>query len=170
VDRSAGFAQIALPDGSTAWVAEADLLPIDFRPSPDEDGIRAVIDLFRRFVGVPYQWGGRTPFGFDCSGLAGTFWEFLGVRLKRDADQQFAQGTPVAAGDYLPGDLLFFGEPRDVDDPGRAITHVAISLGGDDILHANGTTWSTAYNSLKEGHPLYRPWLRDNLVGVRRYH
>jgi cell wall-associated NlpC family hydrolase len=123
---------------------------------------------------VPYLWGGCSPFGFDCSGLAQAFLAFMGVAAPRDASQQFRAGRPVT-GTPQPGDLLFFGESVD-DDAGRvysggrqAITHVAISLGGDEIIHANGTAVGISYNSLNPERPAYRSWLREHLAGVRRF-
>jgi pimeloyl-ACP methyl ester carboxylesterase/cell wall-associated NlpC family hydrolase len=157
---------IRLPDGSIWWLFDSDLLPLRDRPQPDADGIARTLALIRRFVGIPYMWGGRTPFGYDCSGLAQTFYAFMGIAIPRDADQQFRAGAPVE-GDPQPGDLLFFGENR--EDARRPITHVAISLGGQEMIHANGSAWGISYNSLDEEHPLYREWLRHNLVGVRRY-
>jgi hypothetical protein len=54
-------------------------------------------------------------------------------------------------------------------EPGFTITHVAISLGGDEYLHSNGATWSTAINSFNPQSPVYRADLRRELVGMRRF-
>lgn len=158
---------LRLPDGSIWWVFDADLLPTRDRPQPDTDGITRTLALIRRFVGIPYMWGGRTPFGYDCSGLAQAFYGFMGISIPRDSDQQFQAGIPVD-GEPQPGDLLFFGEHPNGENH-RLITHVAISLGGKEMIHANGTAWGISYNSLNEEHPLYREWLHHNLVGMRRY-
>ncbi len=171
VDRQGSLAAVRLPDGRVWWVEQADLLPVAQRPKPDEAGIAFTLNLIRRFIGVPYLWGGRSPFGYDCSGLAQTFWGLMGVAIPRDADQQFLAGQPVK-GTLQPGDLLFFGDQGD-DGSGRVrysrINHVAISLGGDEIIHANGGTWSIAYNSLNPASPIYRADLRKHLAGVRRF-
>jgi cell wall-associated NlpC family hydrolase len=137
---------------------------------PDPQGRAFALDLIRRFLGVPYLWGGRSPYGYDCSGLAGTYWELFGVVLPRDADQQFQTGIPVE-GPPQPGDLLFFGE-SDAEEPSTridSITHVAISLGDNEVIHATGSASGTTLNSLDPTSPIYYAWLRENLAGVRRF-
>ena len=165
-----GWAAIRLPDDQVWWVKEADLLPLADRPKPNAAGIAFTLDLIKHFVGTPYQWGGRSPFGYDCSGLAQTFWGFMGVSIPRDADQQFRAGK-IVKGTAHPGDLLFFcGDDSRLSDARQSrITHVAISLGGDELLHANGGTWNIAYNSLDPASPIYRATLRDSLAGVCGY-
>ena len=85
-----------------------------------------------RWDGTPYQWGGVSPWGADCSGLVQlTFW-LHGVVVPRDAWQQAELGED--AGAELPGwragDLLFFSDRAD-----RRITHVGISLGQQRMVH-----------------------------------
>jgi gamma-D-glutamyl-L-lysine dipeptidyl-peptidase len=163
-------ARVRLPDGRGCWVRRSGLLPFEDCPKPDAQGIAFTLDLMRRFIGTPYLWGGRSPFGFDCSGFAGAFWGFMGVVLPRDADQQFRQGIPVE-GPPQPGDLIYFGEP-DPDQPNTryaSIDHVAISLGGDEVLHATSGAGGVVINSLDPASPYYRPWLRETLTGVRRF-
>lgn len=162
-------AAVRLPDGRLWWVGRAGLLPLGHCPCPDLQGISQTLALIQRFVGVPYLWGGRSPFGYDCSGLAGIFYAFMGVTIPRDADQQYRAGIPVS-GPAQPGDLLYFGE-LDEGSSSRfaSITHVGISLGGDEIIHANGSAWGVSYNSLHPDGPLYRPWLREHLAGIRRF-
>jgi cell wall-associated NlpC family hydrolase len=170
VDETAQFVWLRLPDARVWWVARGDGLSKAQQPKPTQPGIAITLDRIRRFVGTPYLWGGRSPFGYDCSGLAQAFYGFMGVSIPRDADQQFSAGQPVD-GAPQPGDLLFFGGDDDgLIDPRHAhITHVAISLGGAEIIHANGTTWNIAYNSLDPASLIYRAWLKDHLVGVRRF-
>jgi SH3-like domain-containing protein len=188
-EQSGNASRMRLPDGRLWWVASEGLLPETLWPSPTRRGITFTLGLMQKLVGTPYLWGGRTPWGYDCSGFSGAFWEFLGIKLPRDADQQFRCGQPVGksekddrAGfaaeltkDLRPGDLLFFsrlqGEQTDERQQERfaSITHVAISLGKDEIIHANGTAWGVSYNSLNPSSPRYRAWLREHFIGARRY-
>jgi gamma-D-glutamyl-L-lysine dipeptidyl-peptidase len=173
-DSEGGFSMLNLPGNLHGWTPTSNLLALSIRPQPDPAGIAQVLTLLRQFIGVPYLWGGRTPFGYDCSGLAQTFMRFLGVRIPRDADQQYYAGIPVED-NPRPGDLLFFGnawEPvpnMGIPQPGFTITHVAISLGGDLYIHSNGAAWSTSLNSFDPHSPCYRADLHHDLVGVRRF-
>ncbi len=90
------------------------------------------------FNGVPYQWGGVTTWGADCSGFVQTMFALHGTQLPRDAWMQADRGRNVAndLADLQHADLLFFSER----DDGRP-THVAMSLGGATCAHcslANG--------------------------------
>lgn len=172
-----GASWIALPDGRQWRLRSEDLTPLEAAPKLDAAGIARTLDLCRRFMGVPYSWGGRTPYGFDCSGLAGTFYSYLGIDIPRDADQQFRSGE-VVEGTPQPGDLLFFGEIPDNNIPGPdlsgfapkpTITHVTISLGGLDFIHANGSNWGINCNSMDPKSPVYDQWHKDNYRGARRF-
>lgn len=90
-------------------------------PTGDE-----LVTTARAFLGTPYLWGGTSGDGIDCSGFVQQVYRLNGVGLDRDADQQAVEGRPVTT--PVAGDLLFFGSP--------AVTHVALSLGGDDFIHA----------------------------------
>ena len=170
-ERHARMARVNWKGTPPLWVAERDLLPMAERPRPDAAGITRTLDLMSRFMGVPYLWGGETPFGFDCSGFAQAAMEFMGLRVPRDADLQCFAGRPVQ-GEPRPGDLLFFGDAT-VEAPEAerlgAITHVAMSLGGTEFIHATQITWGVQRNSFDPASPIYRAWLKEHLAGVRRF-
>ena len=153
------------------WLAKDDLLPMTERPHPDDAGIARTLDLMSRFIGVPYLWGGETPFGYDCSGFAQTTMEFMGLHVPRDADMQYRAGQPVE-GEPRPGDLVFFSSKSDdsLDMERFAfITHVAVTLGGTEFIHSTGHAWGVTRNSLDPASPIYRAWLKEHLAGVRRF-
>ena len=86
-----------------------------------------------RFLDAPYLWGGRSPFGIDCSAFVQVVFKCLGVALKRDTVQQVGLGTPVQNIDNaLPGDLAFFH-----DQSGKLI-HVGILLSERRLIHGIG--------------------------------
>jgi cell wall-associated NlpC family hydrolase len=114
-----------------------------------------------RFAGAPYLWGGVTPWGVDCSGLVQTTFAARGVMLPRDAALQVEHGTPIAAEDIRPGDLLFFqGESTE------RITHVAFAAEDDGLIHSTLPCGGVVAESWRAG-TRAEP-LRDRLVAVRR--
>jgi cell wall-associated NlpC family hydrolase len=170
VGRRDGLVALELPDGRRWWVAASDTVPASELPRPDREGIDAALRSMRRHIGVPYLWGGCTPFGYDCSGLTQAFWALLGVRIPRDADQQFQAGEPVE-GPPLPGDLLFFSLSSNGEERARHadIRHVGIALGDNQMLHASGKARVVAIDELGTGRDAYGDWLHDHLAGARRY-
>lgn len=92
-----------------------------------------IVKLARRYLYAPYLWGGRSPFGIDCSGFTQTVFRMAGIRLRRDASQQVEQGRLI---DFIeqsqPADLAFFE-----NDKGR-IVHVGIVLANSQIIHSAG--------------------------------
>ncbi|WP_405328613.1 NlpC/P60 family protein [Leeuwenhoekiella sp. LLG6367-2.1] len=85
------------------------------------------------YLKSPYLWGGRTPFGLDCSGFTQMVYRLNGHSLYRDASQQAAQGEALSfIEESEPGDLAFFD-----NDEGR-ITHVGIMLQDNYIIHCHG--------------------------------
>lgn len=85
------------------------------------------------YLNAPYLWGGKTPFGIDCSGFTQMVYKLNGYTLLRDASQQSSQGEPLSfIEESEPGDLAFF------DNEEGKIIHVGIIMENNYIIHASG--------------------------------
>src|SRR5690606_13753283 len=100
-------------------------------------GQRREFDFLRtiasKYLNTPYQWGGKSPFGIDCSGFTQMVFKICGYKLPRDASQQVSQGRSVASlAGSRQGDLAFF-----VNEHGK-VSHTGILLTESKIVHASG--------------------------------
>jgi cell wall-associated NlpC family hydrolase len=80
--------------------------------------------------GAPYRNGGSDPRGFDCSGLIEYVYSQHGIAVPRTVEELHDAGRDVPTQDMQPGDLVFF------DTTGRGPSHVGMSIGGDEFVHA----------------------------------
>ncbi|MBP4142317.1 C40 family peptidase [Flavobacterium sp. P4023] len=92
-----------------------------------------LIDTAFLYLNAPYLWGGKTPFGIDCSGFTQMVYKLNGYKLLRDASQQSTQGEPLSfIEESEAGDLAFF------DNEEGNIIHVGIIMEDNYIIHASG--------------------------------
>jgi hypothetical protein len=115
VEQGDGWARVETAYGYPGWIRADELCG-------DEP-----LDLAHTFLGTPYEWGGLTARGIDCSGLVHLAYRLAGRTVPRDAWQQDAAGVESEVPE--PGDLAVYGDPVD---------HVAFWLGEGRILHATG--------------------------------
>ncbi len=95
--------------------------------------VGSLSDIALSYLNTPYLWGGRSFYGIDCSGLMQIVYKIAGHFLPRDASQQVQLGTIVNfVEEAVAGDLAFF------DNEQGQITHVGMSLGKGEIIHASG--------------------------------
>jgi gamma-D-glutamyl-L-lysine dipeptidyl-peptidase len=92
-----------------------------------------IVTVAYMYLNTPYLWGGKTPFGIDCSGFTQMVYKLNGYKLLRDASQQATQGEALSfIEESEPGDLAFF------DNEEGKIIHVGIIMENNYIIHASG--------------------------------
>jgi cell wall-associated NlpC family hydrolase len=149
-----GWLHVRLAGMTLAWIQAGDTAT-----DPKPLTILESIELAKRFLGVPYLWGGGSSYGYDCSGFTQMLVRARGFNMPRDADQQAAWSGAARVGrkDLQAGDLLFFGSS------GKDITHTGMYIGDGQFIHDS-----------TNGHPVVQisrlddePWIHL-LVACRR--
>lgn len=113
-----------------------------------------IVTISKKYLGVPYLYGGTTTRGFDCSGYTKYVYNEAGITIKRTAAEQYTQGKAVQRANLQPGDLVFFSSN------GKSISHVGIYTGensfissttskGVSIASMNNTYWKPIYVGAK---------------------
>lgn len=110
-----------------------------------------IVKYAKRWVGVPYVWGGSSPGGFDCSGLTSYVYRHFGISLPRTSYGQFRDGMRVARRALKPGDLVFF----------HNVGHVGIYIGGGRFIHAPNRGSRVRIEAMTG-------WYAGRYVGARR--
>ena len=107
-------------------------VPVGALPGADTSALphtRAdLVASAEQFLGLQYLWGGLSVWGYDCSGLTWAVYRAHGITIPRDADAQFAAGTPGPLSAALPGDLLFYEHP--------VVGHVAMYVGHGQMIES----------------------------------
>ena len=85
----------------------------------------------KQYLGVPYQWGGASPSGFDCSGFVYYVLTSLGIRVSRTINPMYNEGKAVSKSDLQPGDVVFFQNTYK-----EGLSHVGIYVGGGQFIHS----------------------------------
>jgi hypothetical protein len=130
--------------------------------SPPDPRVRLehnLIKTAKRFIGIPYRWGGASvEKGFDCSGLTMTVYRLNGLELPRKAASQFQAGKPVPRHALKTGDLVFFATDGD-----NRISHVGIFSGNGAFIHAPSRGKRIRVSSLSS------VYYKERYRGARRY-
>ena len=121
--------------------------------SPDQ-----IIPLAIGLLGSPYRWGGKTSFGFDCSGFVQIVCLAAGIMLPRDSWQQleFLKDHIIDEDNARPGDLHFFGK-------NHKVTHVGFSMGGKGIIHCQGIVKEETF---QKGYSNFNAKLEDMYIST----
>lgn len=155
-----GWECVVLPDGREGWAQSCDVQDLSEWSASRECNADNVIALAKKFLGVPYLWGGISPKHFDCSGLTRFCFMMNGLQLPRDCSKQIKAGkeVPFNLRKMKPGDLVFFGNPS-TGSP----SHVGIYMGGGKFIHSSQMV---RVSSLKEDDPDY--YDSKPVIAVRR--
>ena len=92
-----------------------------------------IIETAKKYMGVPYVWGGMTPSGFDCSGFVQYVFMENGISIPRTTAQQINIGSSVSKSSLKPGDLVFF------NTSGSGVSHVGIYVGDNQFIHCSSS-------------------------------
>lgn len=126
-DPSSRWLEVALPDGTQVFIQRGDISEHASLLTMEE-----MCEYSKRFLSLPYTWGGRTSFGYDCSGYVQMLYRQMGIYLPRNSNRQMHWGgfSPITIEQLKPGDLVFFGLSED------KIRHVGMYVGNNEFIHA----------------------------------
>jgi len=135
----AALVLLALAGCSTAWQGRVPAEPERTEEAATKSAGHKAATVALRQVGIPYRYGGKTPAGFDCSGLVQYSYSKAGKFVPRTTGQLWSALQPVATTKMKPGDVLFFR----IDGK---MSHVGLYLGDSRFVHApsSGRTVSVA--------------------------
>ena len=120
---------------------------------------KEIVKTARRFIGLPYQWGGSSPdHGFDCSGLTMVVYRINGLNLPRTSKEQYRAGIPIKKGQLKSGDLVFFTTSKR-----KRVSHVGIYTGDNTFIHAPGKGRRICAASLS------KRYFKTRYAGARTY-
>ncbi len=131
----------------------------NFDKNIDLNGRMAIVRLAKTLLGVPYIWGGKSSFGFDCSGFVQLLFNSCNIILPRDSSSQYILKSlkTIPCNESLPGDLIFFFE-------GKNVNHVGIIIDKNIFIHCSG---KVKIESLLESSSLYNHKLAKSAFKVK---
>lgn len=147
VGYEGALVHVRLPDNRETWLAQDDIMPL-YENRIDSPTGAGIIRTAKRFMGVPYLWGGSSPFGIDCSGFTQLAYRLNGISLLRNSYMQAndPRAIEVDKADLVAGDLVFFASGKDAGK----ITHVGMACGGGTFIHSAGGGAGVDINNLDD--------------------
>ncbi len=122
------------PSDSSLILAKKYPLSPNNKPILEKSKVSALIATAKQYIGVPYQFGGTTPKGFDCSGYLQYVFAKNGMNIPRLADDQYNLGLRTTSiGQLEPGDLVFFTTYTE------GVSHCGIYLGNGEFIHTSSS-------------------------------
>ena len=113
------------------------------------EGQASIVEYAKQFIGNPYVWGGTSlTKGADCSGFVLSVFKKYGITLSHSSRAQANEGTKISASELKPGDLVFYGNGK------GNINHVAIYIGGGQVIHASSPKTGIKISSYKYRTPV----------------
>jgi len=162
--REGEWWKVLLPDNRIGWIPSAVALPDDKKPRASRE---AISRLALAYLGIPYLWGGTSTLALDCSGLTQLVYRLHGTILPRNSFEQADSGSHIEPGanweNLQSGDLLFFAE-------GERVDHVALSLGGAELVHASMSNGCVAREALDPDADSFSERLANMFHSARRVH
>lgn len=163
-DDSSRWYGVLMADGSTGWVAKDRVRLLDYQVVSNNPAAlpdfgngqmqprsgaefftgdpQALLREAYKYMGVPYQWGGNTASGIDCSGFMKKIFAACGYGLPRTAAEQTGLGIPVSIDSLQCGDRLYFGRTR--------ITHTGLYIGNGYFIHSSAGEHGVAISRLSD--------------------
>jgi gamma-D-glutamyl-L-lysine dipeptidyl-peptidase len=168
VEDQGNLLKVKLPDGRTGFTGTEKWESFSAFMDRGISSAGSLVNLAYLLNGRPYLWGGTSAVAMDCSGFTKMVYFMHGLILARDASLQVMHGNLVEPGNSYeqlqPGDLLFFGRQRNGEQSER-ITHVAISLGNKNYIHAAGMV---TVNSFDQESEVYSEYRKNTFIRARR--
>lgn len=93
-----------------------------------------IVSEAKKYIGIPYVWGGNSPSGFDCSGFVQYVMNRCGITMPRTTEQQVSIGSYVSKSQLRPGDLVFLQNTYR-----SGVSHVGIYIGNNQMIHASSS-------------------------------
>ena len=150
-----GWSRLVTRDSSDLYLRTTSIIsPRELRQSTPT-GVRLVNEA-KKFLGVPYLWGGIAPCGWDCSGMVQTILARFGITVPRDTKDQNKAGVRVEDHERRSGDLIFFER------------HIGFAIGKYRVIHSSLGGGGVRVNSLRPGDDDYREDLANIYLQTRR--
>ncbi len=152
------FVTAASTEQKSSRSTTAATLEAEDTKAADDSAASEVIAYAKKFVGVRYVYGGKSPSGFDCSGFVGYVYGNFGIKLNSSAASMYSDGIKVSKSALKAGDLLFFDASS--RKASGVIDHVGIYIGGGKFIHASTSNKQVLIQDLSE--------YRGKYIGAKR--